>query len=239
MSSFVVQGVRTHVVATAARKSHTSISSRMIIKNFRSRMSYVFHVLVLEGKIQDRSLCSFLTSLWGSVAGQRSANGWHRWWSEFFTVSGKGIISRTSRCLHEDRLSFEQDHPEILLHVHTSCRTRSSFGCTTHIACALCTVQVHFPSVGHTTFGWRSCWKGVWWFCACHNYPHLACLSDASPVSAYSISVIPPWSTWLVCSLWHLLGARRQGWVRVWPLGQKCPPHRLWAQRVRLDDQCR
>ena len=89
MISFVVQGVRTHVVATTARKSHTSISSRMVIKNFRSRMSYVFHVFVLEGKIQDWSVCSFLISLWGSVADQRSANGWHRWWSEFFTVSAR------------------------------------------------------------------------------------------------------------------------------------------------------
>ena len=38
-------------------------------------ISYLFHVFVLEGKIQDRSMCLLLISLGGGVVGQRSGNG--------------------------------------------------------------------------------------------------------------------------------------------------------------------
>ena len=87
-------------------------------KKFRSRtciflhISYVVYLFVLEGKIQDRSMCLFLNSL---GCGSKK---W-KWLTQMMVLNFhgqcKGFISRTLRCLHEDRFSLEPDHPEFLL----------------------------------------------------------------------------------------------------------------------------
>ena len=79
--------------------------------------------------------------------------------------------------------------------------------------------------------------NGVCLFCPCHQSPHLAFLSDVSPVIVCSVSTLSSWSTWLVCSSWILIGcfpphnrvasALRHRWRGVWLPGHILPPHRF------------